>query len=86
MGNRVRILLRPSVASLCWELPVTAWSRRGEVAVAIAVKSRIALFELSDFLIIATPGLSDSVGNLAVLDQLRIALLFCISVDTHHRC
>jgi hypothetical protein len=46
------------------------------VAVAIAVESRFTLFEFADFKVIATPGLLDSIGNLAVFDQLGIALLF----------
>jgi hypothetical protein len=75
-NNRIVILLRPCRVIPCWWFPIAAWNRRGGIVVAIAIESRLALTELADFLVIATPGPPDSIGNLAVLDQLGIALLF----------
>ncbi len=76
VGIRIGILRRPGKTGPCCWNPVVAWNQGGEGVVAIAVENRLAPIELVDFLTITTPGLPDSVNNLAVLVQLRIALLF----------
>jgi hypothetical protein len=76
MSIRIGILRRPGKSGPCYWSPVATWDRGGEGVVAIVVESQLTTTELADFLAIATPGLPDSISNLAVLVQLGIALLF----------
>jgi len=76
MSIRIEILRRPGKSGPCCWSPVAAWDRGGDGVVAITVEIRLAITELTDFLVIVTPGLPNSVSNLAVLVQLGIALLF----------